>query len=251
MLLLSQKDLLMTHSKPHPFIDKEIYERYGIIKRISLDLDQNPHTMIFGATNSGKTHLTKLLLAHIISSYSPEVYVCTLKDQDYEFLEGKNHYYTYQNYGEGITSFYERFQTRLQKEETIHPRCVLLLDEYNNFINSISDRKIQEKYKEMVSNLVHMARSYCMNVILAAQRVDISVIGTCRESITCRIGLSVLSKQTVEMAFGDFSDTIKEFGGQGDGYLYIEGQMSVPVRILVPSIRQPERLETVIKQAVT
>lgn len=240
----------MTNSKPHPFIDKEIYERYGIVRRISLDLDQNPHCMIFGATNSGKTYLTKLLLAHIINYYSPEVYVCTLKDQDYDFLEGKKHYYTYQNYGAGITSFYERFQARLRKEETINSRCVILLDEYNNFINSMSGKE-QSRYKENVAYLVHMARAYRMNIIIAAQRVDISVIGTCRESITCRIGLSVLSKQTVEMAFGDFSDTIKEFGGQGDGYLYIEGQMTTPVRILVPSIRNPDSLETVIKQAVT
>ncbi len=241
---------------PHPLIDRKAFLKYGVVRRICLDLRVTPHMICAGGTGSGKTTLAKLILAHVVEyegrAGGVEIYACDYKGQDYAFLDGKARYYPCGAYSEGIDKFCERFQKRLQKEEQRCTRCVLLLDEFNSYMNSLGDKKKQEAYKEKLALVVNMSRTYDMNVLLCGQRIDSSIVGTCRDSFGFRVGLSSLSKETYDMLFPGFPElrASSRTLGVGEGYLLQEGCGVEIQEVIVPSISDRGRLEAVISKAV-
>lgn len=257
---------MICSDKPHPFIDRRLFLKYGIIKPLYIDLDVTPHIICAGGTGSGKSTLAKILLGHCIMACSnaivaysdaavcsmPDIYILDFKGLDYAFLDTKQHYYACSDYSNGLDSFFDRFQARLQKEETACNRCFLLLDEFNSYIASIGDKKLQEAYKNKLASIVNMSRAYKMHVILCGQRIDSSLVGTCRDSFGCRIGLSALSRETYDILFPNFPEFRSTAGrfGFGEGYLSIEGDPAGLHEIIIPAIADMGKLERLISQSV-
>ena len=92
---------------------REDYLRLGLNVPIHWRPAEAPHMAIAGATGSGKTYFTKLLLAKIVK-YVPasQLYICDAKgDQDFSFLDGADRFARW-DVGPMFQHFFETFQAR-------------------------------------------------------------------------------------------------------------------------------------------
>lgn len=235
-----------SNKHPCPVIDRGAWVHCQIKKAYEINFDTYAHALIVGNTGSGKTYLIKTLTAKYILSYpSCEVYVADFKGDDYSFLSNEERYATYFDYGKTMEIYFKRFQDRLTYSDTTMNRCLLVLDEWNNFISN-QDKKSQEHYKKILSTVVNMGRSKKMNIICGLQRADVVYLSS-RDSFTCAIGMGALSKESIAMLFHDFKDEIKP-QKRGCGYMLLDGE---PIKeIIVPQVKSMDKVEKTILRGV-
>lgn len=185
------------------------------------------------------------MIAHFLKSYlDSELYVCDFKGDDFSyFLENEDRYFCYEDYAKGIELFYERFKARLEKSDLTTNRCILLIDEWNNFIISL-DKKEQEKYKKMISTILNMSRSKNMSVICGVQRADVAYLSSSRDSYTNVVGLGALSKESIAMIFNDYKDSVTPLP-RGQGYFLEDGNDIK--QIIVPQVHMDKVDQMILK----
>ncbi len=231
-----------------PFLKKQVWERSGLKSSLSIDLDRYPHTLIVGATGSGKTYALKVIATSLVDHYSDcQLYVCDFKGQDYEFLKGSERYFSHVHYGSGIEKFCEKLFDRISGKDVTVNRCLLVVDEWNNFISLLDTKKEQERYLKMISSILHMGRSYKMNVIVGSQVGHAEFFGKARNSFSNYVGLGQLDKESVSMLFYEEKEQIKP-QPRGSGYLLQDGK-SVE-EIIVPEVQDMSALEEILINAI-
>lgn len=231
-----------------PFFKKRIWEYKGKKIPIIIDLNKYPHTLVIGATGSGKTYALKVITANIVMRYSDcQMYCCDFKGQDYEFLQSSDKYFSYQNYGFGIECFFRKLMDRINKKDLTANRCLLLIDEWNNFLNSCETKKEQDKFLKMIASILHMGRSYKMNVLLGAQVCHAEFFGKARNSFSNYIGLGHLDKESIAMLFYEDKEQIKP-QPRGAGYFLQDGKNAE--EIIIPEIEDMCTLERVMVEAI-
>ena len=102
----------------------EKYINFGISEAVKWNPEKAPHVVIIGATGSGKTYFTKLLLGKIaLHVPNSQIYVCDFKgDDDFSFLQGCSRSHRFMGCIEGLQRFYERFLKRqqgIEKDKTM------------------------------------------------------------------------------------------------------------------------------------
>ena len=137
--------------------------------------EKAPHMAISGATGSGKTYFTKLLLGKIVKYIpSSQLYVCDAKgDQDFSFLDGADRFARW-DVGPMFQRFFEAFQARQRGEDASRNILILMFDEWSNYLEFLSDKRTQEEEKRKLALLVRLGRSFGIHVILGQQRFDAS-----------------------------------------------------------------------------
>lgn len=225
----------------------ERYAKLGIHQSIDWLPDKAPHVMVCGATGSGKTYFTKLLLGKI-ASHQPtaRLSVCDFKgDRDFEFLNGCSRFHRFIDCQEGLQQFYDRFRQRQSGEDSSRSMMVLFFDEWASYCNSV-DKKAVEEEKKKLSNLLMLGRSFQVHLIISQQRADAQYFNSARDNFNLVIGLGNLSEESKNMLFHEFKSQMQPNRNQGTGYLLTNGAGLTPV--IVPVISSMDRLHHAIRQ---
>lgn len=226
------------------------YLSFGISEIIQWNPERAPHIVVIGATGSGKTYLTKLLLGKI-SKYVPnsQIYICDFKgDDDFSFLQGCSRFHRFMDCQDGLQQFYERFQQRQRGEETNKNMIVLFFDEWASYCNSL-DKKVIEEEKKKLSNLLMLGRSFNVHVIISQQRADATYFNSARDNFNLVVGLGNLSEESKSMLFHEFKSEMLPDKTQGTGYMLTNGTNLTAIQ--VPTISNMAKLQTAIKEGVT
>jgi len=230
---------------------REDYQRMGLNVPIHWRPAEAPHMAISGSTGSGKTYFTKLLLGKIVKHIpTSQLYVCDAKgDQDFSFLDGADRFARY-DVGPMFQRFFEAFQARQRGEDASRNMLVLMFDEWSNYLDSLSGKKLQDDEKRKLALLVRLGRSFNVHLILSQQRFD-ACYTPGRENFSIAIALSVMSKESREMLFSGYKDEIAAHPPRqrGTGFMLTNGMNFVPIS--VPRVRSQEKLHQAIYTGVT
>lgn len=209
---------------------------------------RSPHAVLWGSTGSGKSYCAKLILGRLsVCIPDAKIVVCDYKNDDFRFLTGSPHHYSYEDCGNGLDHFFEIFRKRQQGEDQSRSFRMLVFDEWASYISSL-DKKIAEDAKKKLSTLLMLGRSFNCQVLIIQQRADAAYFATARDNFNLVIALGTLSKEGQDMFFSSFKDSLKPAKRLGEGYALING--SELRHIQVPTIRDNARLEKAISRLV-
>lgn len=241
-----------------PFLLDEQAFRMGRTRWVSLDYSKSCHILWSGRTNSGKTVAAKVLLARTILLAPPELQPVHLtvidpkEDLDFSFLDGLPHFFKGEAAPRGFDLYYEDYIARKEKRDLSTNLKVCFIDEFASLVNLIDERREREAVQRRLSLLVMLSRSRHFSLQMATQQPSAQIFGAAgsasREQFgaVCLLGDS--GSETKQMLFdGDSRERMKEFGsigGQGVGWLSINGGIAQPVR--VPQVGNMKKLNQVI-----
>lgn len=216
---------------------------------IKWSTEKAPHIILVGATGSGKTYFSKLLLGKVaLHIPDSQLYVCDFKgDDDFAFLKGCSRFYRFMECSQGLQQFYERFQKRQNGEEDNRNMIVLFFDEWASYCNSL-DKKVIEEEKKKLSNLLMLGRSFNVHVIVCQQRADATFFNSARDNFNLVIGLGNLSEESKNMLFHEFKSEMLPNRTRGTGYMLTNGSNLTAIQ--VPKISDMKKLENTIKKGV-
>jgi len=208
--------------------------------------------LVVGNTGSGKSYAMHVILGAIIRfNKIHSITICDYKKSSFSQFEDTPNFYGYEDVPKGIRAFYQEFTERLEANdpERNKQKRVLLIDEYGALI-SAQPKKEADELRTMVANMLFMARSLGLIVIIGVQRADAEHFKTgARDQFKAILGMSNLSKEQRSMLFSEHKDTMTAINGVGEGYLMIDGNNDVD-RIKVMRINDPLALDEEIRRAM-
>lgn len=232
-----------------PLVLNEKYLQCGIEQYVTWS-DKAPHMVVFGATGSGKTYCTKLILARVSKMIKDsQFYICDFKgDNDFSYLNGTDRFFRFMECEKSLDAIMEILYKRQSNELNDRNMIILYFDEWASYILNIDKKKAEEEKKKLAT-LLMLGRSYNIHVMVSQQRVDASYFSSARDNFNLVIALGNLSSEGKEMMFREFKDQMKPDRKQGTGYMITNGTDFTP--ILVPTISDMNLVNAYIKDAVT
>ena len=232
-----------------PLVLNEKFLQCGIEQYVKWNPDKAPHMVVFGATGSGKTYCTKLILARIAKNIkNSQLYIADYKgDNDYAFLSDTKRFFRYSDCSIALETYYQRLKMRQSGEDETRNMLMLMFDEWASYTVNI-DKKKSEEEKKKLATLLMLGRSFNVHVTVSQQRVDASYFATARDNWNVVISLSNLSAEGKEMMFREFKDQMKPDRKQGTGYMITNGTDFTPIQ--VPYITDMEKVNYYIREAV-
>lgn len=230
-------------SLPHPFCRKDLWNKYGKLIFITQDMDIYPHILCFGPTGSGKTTAIKSITYHILVHYDGcELFLGDYKGLDYNFLSECKNYFPHNNYANALQLFNDKLEARINGTDTSKNRCLLVLDEWNNYLSTLSTKELNDATKKL-SSVLNMGRAHKMNVLIGSQSGHVELFGKSRDSISTVLGLGQLSKESIGMFYREYHDIITP-QPRGNGYLLQDGE---PLReVIILRAKNMDKLEKVL-----
>lgn len=158
-------------------IDYIKWHSYASKQDISIDLEQNIHTLISGMSGSGKS---TSLLYYIIKLYfafcseSLFIFVDFKQDDQFKPLRSCKNYFAYKNCVNALDIVYEKMHLRQEGVDKSRTPIVLVFDEYVAFILSL-EKKQKEEVMSKIGEILMLGRSLKVSLVLACQRPDASV----------------------------------------------------------------------------
>lgn len=207
-----------------------------------------PHVIIIGATGSGKTYFSKLLLGKIaLYTKSATIILCDFKgDDDFSFLIRHKNFFRFMECERGLDKFYQLFLERQNGTSSCRDMLLLFFDEWASYINFL-DKKKTEAEKQKLSNLLMLGRSFNVHLIISQQRADAQYFSTARDNFNLVVGLGNLSHESKEMLFREYIEEMTVNQVQGEGYLLING--TDLTKIIVPYVKDMDKLHQTIINA--
>jgi hypothetical protein len=221
----------------------------GILRYVIWDYGKFPHLLVLGNTGSGKTYFIRLLLGRVSLIPDSRIWLCDYKGQDFRgfAVEGMR-CWGYKNVLNGFSAFCAEFERRLQEPQEVFSVGFLLIDEYVSWIASMEKKEAEEIKKKMAS-LLFMARALNLHVILGCQRAMAESFPYGSRDCLNVVFLGSPSRESIHsFCAAEESAAIKPCG-QGSGYVLFDGKP--PKEITVPTIRNVENLNNIIKSALT
>ncbi len=213
-----------------PLAVKEAYLNAGIPAYKSMlywDYEKYPHLLLTGTTGSGKSSFLYEILHNLVFVNESTLLVSDFKGDDaLEFLEEYPHFYKYKDAFKGLELLHNYLKERQAGNKDRSP-VFLVFDEFAAFIASQNDKKTSDKYKEMLSEIAMMGRSFKLHLILSMQRPDSSYFGAggARDNLinSFVVTLGSQTKESVKMLFDGFSSEIEQDREAGSGYALVGG----------------------------
>ena len=223
----------------------------GHTSSVSIDVNRYFAWIIAGPSGSGKSTFLRRLLG-LISFYdtSAEAYFMDFKaDEDMFSMEG-NHVSRGFQCLELFEEVYQRFEARLNKEESKDHSLYLIFDEWQAFLAYL-EQTDKKKHKEVLSKMLmmnSMGRSLGLRIILSSQRFLMNDLPG-RYNFNCIISLStsfLLANNNRQLLFPDMEKSDVIVKPRGYGYFQLEGE---PVKMFrtIP-IRDENRLNERIQE---
>ena len=192
--------------------------------------------LVVGNTGSGKSIAMGVILQSLIRKYpNISVTICDYKKSSFAQYADTANFYGYDDVPNGIQEFYKEFQSRLEANDVKRnsQKRVLLIDEYGALI-SARDKKQAEKLKSMIAEMLFMARSLGLIIIIGIQRADAEYFNSgAREQFRAILALGNLSPQQKQMIANDYKDKMTANNPIGYGYLLVDGKDIERVRIVL------------------
>lgn len=213
-----------------------------------------PHALISGVTGKGKTYF----LAYLIKSFlllKADIKILDPKISDLSYLENlfkdcvasspTQIAKILREVTEKMNSRYEQFKSlssyRFGKDykDYGYTPIVVIFDEMAAFMASV-DKKLSKEVNDYMAEIVMKGRQAGVFMILTTQRPDADIIRTSiRDQLGLRIALGEMSKTAYTMIFGsDFNDLELNNSAAGNGYIFIDGITTKPVRFQSPYFEQ-------------
>lgn len=203
----------------------------GVRVPLQVDFRAAPHLLIVAPSGSGKTYLLALILRQLAEKRA-ELVFADFKGIDFMELDGCKNYYRHASVADALKRVFEELQERMANPRKEFRPLYFCVDEWSGFLG-LYPKKEQEQFKQQLASVLMLGRGLSIFAIIALQRADAAFISG-RDNIGNCIGLGSLSRESLNMTFGDFKDMIAP-KGRGKGYLRTDGK---PLRELaVPRIR--------------
>lgn len=210
------------------------YDLQSKKKKLFLDFTNLPHALITGASGSGKTFASKYLLASLVDQNpEAELFIIDYKgDSDFYLFADFQNCYRYNEAKDGILNFMDKFHQRQSGADTTRTPLYLFIDEFASFL-TVLDKKEADDFKRKVAELLMLARSFNVHVIMALQRADSSYfMNGARDNFPIRLGLGRLSDESRRMLFPDMDKDNYIPLKRGQGYLQTDS--SDVIKVFVP-----------------
>lgn len=201
--------------------DLDRWTQEGNRQPISVNLEKNPHWLICGNSGSGKSYLLLMLLRNLLVEYGTNIklWFCDFKSSDdFAFMREYSHYYTGDDCSEGVDNFYAEYQRVKNGEVQDGIIRLLLFDEWAGFQvwETQKDKKVAEKYKRYLLEILLMGRSMQCGVWIIMQRNDAKYIDG-REQFFVTIVLGKMSREMKQMILQGDEIEQKPFYSCGEG----------------------------------
>lgn len=190
----------------------------------SIAIEHLINLLVVGATGTGKTAATKILLYKIAAHVPNAVFtILDYKQQDFAEFAGLSGYYGYSDCVQGLEDYYASFKAQQATGKPGVPHY-LVIDEWGAFILS-QEKKQAEQLRAKLAELLMLGRSYNYRVICGLQRADSShFVSGARDQFRAILALGNLSKEQKQMLFPEDKERMTAHNGQGEGYLFIDGK---------------------------
>ena len=213
----------------------------------SIDVRSLINMAIVGATGTGKTVLTKILMAKISRFTNGTIWIVDPKQFDFQDFANCPHYYGYTDAASGINAFYEAFVRQKAVGIPKNPQY-LFVDEWSALLLS-REKKEAEQLKAKMAELLMTGRSYQYIVICCQQRASAELFAAgARDQFRTIISLGNLSKEQKQMLFSDYKDKMVGQNDLGEGYLLVD--VHDIERIKVEEIKDFNALNAIIMEAL-
>ncbi len=226
---------------------------------VTVDLEQFPHLLIAGATNSGKTVGLQSLIISIIYEKSPQQVNLILIDvgaTDLIQFNGIPHLSCpVVREGESACQVLISLMNEMERRIKLSvsnpnqfeqlPSLVVVVDEFSAVFIGREDRHIIKRVRDAVSSLLQRGRHAKIHVVLAAQNPTIQNMKVDIGNITARIAFRCAKKNFSETIIGESG--AENLSGKGDMYFkypQYEGRRRIQ-GIYVSPEELPEILSTV------
>lgn len=224
--------------------DYEVWYQYQLLQSINMELRTHPSMLITGSSGSGKSYALKYLIWNLLQE-CVSLYFCNFKKSaDFQFLQNHSDYYTYLDCCNGLEKFYADFKQAQEQDIEFNGEFhILVFDEYPAFIlaTSMRDKKLAERYKVMISEILMSGRSYGYGVWLIMQRPDSRFFSDgARDNFQATISLGNFSIQAKTMLYPD-AELPKRVYKAGEGICWIDGVGLKEIKF--PLIRNMRKLE--------
>ncbi len=206
------------------------------------DVQKYPMLLITGPTGSGKT----LATMHYIACFFAQVPTDTLtildyKNDDFRFCDGCPDYFGYKRVKDGLATFYQAFQARLNGTDSSRRRKLLVIEEWAAYLCSL-EKKEAGSEKAKLAEMLMLGRSLGISIVVTMQRADAEFFPKgSRDNFQAILALGNLSREAKEMLFPDHKELLEPICEVGMGY-FRQADRCHKIWVFSSSINSKERI---------
>ena len=256
--LVLRKDLLGEFFEKHPKPLKPHELHFIVGKKIDgtlleVNLSEQPHMLVAGSTNTGKSIFLKGIIHDLIKTHAPEnlnLHIIDPKQMDFVRFKELNHVKSYSQTHDDALKSLQQIESEMDSRRQAlgnagvtslkqynseignMPSCVIIIDEFRDLMDAAS-KPIREAMMHIVTRVAQIGRAVGVHLILATQRADAKAVeGSLKTNLMARACLRVPDIQASKMMI-DNTDAVK-LGDKGD--MFFKSGNGEITRVQVPYI---------------
>ena len=225
-------------------------------KKTSIDMniskERSSHLLIIGGNGSGKSYALQVIFARLVLA-EPEgkFFFCDYKgDSAFRYLRELNGYRSYKSTLEALEYVFDCMNKRFSGEDKSTKQLTLILDEYQSFVASFSEKAKRDEVLKMISEIMTMGREKSIRLIICTQTAFAkSFPDGIRVNFDYIMILGAFYKTSYDMMFGEYDANIKNKKfNQGEGTVLVNGNELRFIKI--SSVANMDRMKEICKSGL-